>query len=36
VLISIGTPLVGFGPLLANVLGLIGAVMMALGYIWLG
>ena len=36
VLISVGTPLVGFGPLLANVLGLIGAVMMGLGYIWLG
>ncbi len=36
VLISVGTPLVGFGPLLANVLGLVGAVMMGLGYIWLG
>jgi hypothetical protein len=36
VLISVGTPLVGFGPLLANVLGLIGAVLMGLGYIWLG
>jgi hypothetical protein len=36
VLISVGTPLVGFGPLLANVLGLIGAVMMGLGYSWLG
>jgi hypothetical protein len=35
-LISVGTPLVGFGPLLANILGLIGAVMMGLGYIWLG
>jgi hypothetical protein len=32
----IGTPLVGFGPLLANVLGLIGAMMMGVGYIWLG
>jgi len=36
VLISVGTPMVGFGPLLANVLGLVGAVMMGLGYIWLG
>ena len=36
ILISIGAPLVGFGPLLANVLGLIGAVMLGLGYIWLG
>ncbi len=36
VLISIGAPLVGFGPLLANILGLIGAVMLGLGYIWLG
>ena len=36
VLISIGAPLVGFGPLLANALGLIGAVLMGLGYIWLG
>jgi hypothetical protein len=36
VLISVGAPLVGFGPLLANILGLIGAVMLGLGYIWLG
>jgi hypothetical protein len=36
VLISIGTPLVGFGPLVANILGLIGAVMLGLGYICLG
>ena len=36
VLISIGAPLVGFGPLLANVLGLIGAAMLGLGYVWLG
>jgi hypothetical protein len=36
VLISIGAPLVGFGPLFANILGLIGAVLLGLGYIWLG
>jgi hypothetical protein len=36
VLINVGTPMVGFGLLLANTAGLIGAVTMGLGYVWLG
>ena len=35
-LVGVGVPLVTFGPLADNNLGLIGAVLGGWGYIWLG
>jgi len=36
ILVAVGTPMTTFGSLLSNAVGLVGAVIMGLGYVWLG